>query len=369
MKTILVNYTGKKGGGAQYAYEMTNAFVKSNYKVIAVLSDKLENIELWKKLNIEEIIYVPTYNGYISFLIALFKLVLFKEKYRRLIKKYQIDYIYIPMEQPFTKIVNGLVRKPYILTVHDVTPHSGDNLITKLIGDLLNLGIRKNANFVVLLSNKFVNEYSVKYKYSKDKILVVKHGFFTSLISQTITKMEISNLGKTNFVFFGRITEYKGIDVLLNAYNQYFSENDNISLTIVGSGSIEKYESIIKETKKINIINRWVSDSEIMSFFSIPNTVVVLPYKDATQSGVISLAHMYKVPVIATNTGGLSEQITHNKTGILVNPNDPHDLLKAMRAICNGIYDTQKITETAFITGNNLWQVGVSIIENAIYRT
>ena len=77
-KTILVNYLGRKGGGASYAYEMTKALAQNGAKVVCVLSKYLENKDKWDALENVDIIYVTTYNGYISFIFNYLINVLFK---------------------------------------------------------------------------------------------------------------------------------------------------------------------------------------------------------------------------------------------------------------------------------------------------
>lgn len=60
------------------------------------------------------------------------------------------------------------------------------------------------------------------------------------------------------------------------------------------------------------------------------NIISVCPYKDATQSGVVMVSYDYGIPVIASNVGGLDEQIIDGKTGFLINPNDVDELVYAM---------------------------------------
>ena len=67
------------------------------------------------------------------------------------------------------------------------------------------------------------------------------------------------------------------------------------------------------------MFNYWIPDEEISSFFSSSNVLVVLPYVDATQSGVISLAHSFGRFVLCKRVGGLADQIEEGINGFSFN--------------------------------------------------
>ena len=104
---------------------------------------------------------------------------------------------------------------------------------------------------------------------------------------------------------------------------------------MVGNGDFSPYKNEYKDLVNFRLINRWIDDSEIGSFFCGKNIVTVLPYLNATQSGVINVAMMYRSLVIASNTGGLNEQVQDKETGLLVMPNDENSLMRAMEFAIN----------------------------------
>ena len=101
-------------------------------------------------------------------------------------------------------------------------------------------------------------------------------------------------------------------------------------MTIIGNGDFSEYEEEYSKLEDITIINRWIKDEEVKYFFTGNNIITVLPYLDATQSGVINIAMMNKSLVIATNTGGIGEQVKNKKTGLLVSPNNVKELADTM---------------------------------------
>lgn len=101
-------------------------------------------------------------------------------------------------------------------------------------------------------------------------------------------------------------------------------------MTVAGSGDFSKYHAIFEELPQVKIINRYIADTEIDDYFSVPNTILVLPYLDASQSGVIPIALEYGVPIIASNTGGLKEQMDNGNLGLFSTPGDADSLMKQM---------------------------------------
>ncbi|MFA6813887.1 MAG: glycosyltransferase, partial [Bacteroidaceae bacterium] len=114
------------------------------------------------------------------------------------------------------------------------------------------------------------------------------------------------------------IRDYKGLDLLIEAVNQL---DDNYQLLIAGEsyGSFDKYTAQIQATrnpKKYKVFNRYISDDEVPAFFSAAD-VCILPYRSATQSGITSIAYNFDLPLIATNIGGLSENIEKPGVGLM----------------------------------------------------
>jgi glycosyltransferase involved in cell wall biosynthesis len=125
---------------------------------------------------------------------------------------------------------------------------------------------------------------------------------------------------KKTLLFFGFIRDYKGLDVLLEAFDFL---DDSYQLVIAGEtyGSFDKYQQQIEKMKNkanVFVFNDYITDSQVPVFFSASD-VCVLPYKSATQSGITSIAYHFDVPLIATDVGGLKESISHLITGLIAN--------------------------------------------------
>ena len=93
-------------------------------------------------------------------------------------------------------------------------------------------------------------------------------------------------------------------------------------------GDFKKYEELIDKLEvrnKINLQVRYIPEAEIPIFFSASD-VCVLPYRTATQSGIVGIAYHFEIPVIVTNVGGLAEMVEENKTGLIVKHTEPAEI-------------------------------------------
>lgn len=333
-KRVLINYTGRMGGGAQCALETARALVKENVQVVAVISKYNEEILEWKRLGLEELVCIPTYRNKIEFLInTIFWDVKYRKAMKKLNKKYRIDAIYCPMRTFWSRKINKCIKaKKLIVVNHDPIAHSGDKY--RIWEKLFKAeDIYFEASEIFVHSKKFV-EYVEKEYDKQGKVFHVPHGPL-ELYGKIQNKKKIVEYSKDkiNFLFFGTFSKYKGIQILGEAFRDLSKKYSNITLTLAGSGDFKEYEDIYRGLENVNVINRWIADEEVESLFMGENLVVVLPYIDATQSGVIPIAYKYGVPVIATDVGGLGEQIENEYTGILVEANNVRKLRNAMETL------------------------------------
>ena len=95
----------------------------------------------------------------------------------------------------------------------------------------------------------------------------------------------------------------------------------------------DKYLNLISElnlSDKVYLYTDFIPTSDVKYYFSACDAVI-LPYKDATQSGIVQIAMNFRKPVIATNVGGLGEVVLSDYTGYIVNRENPGELADAIR--------------------------------------
>lgn len=142
---------------------------------------------------------------------------------------------------------------------------------------------------------------------------------FGEKISQSKAREDlgVSNSKKT-LLFFGLIRDYKGLDLLINAFGEL---DETYQLIIAGEvySNLELYEKQIANSKnreRIYFFNQYIPDSEVGRYFSASD-VCVLPYRSATQSGITATSFYYDVPIIATNVGGFQQIIGEPELGLI----------------------------------------------------
>lgn len=131
---------------------------------------------------------------------------------------------------------------------------------------------------------------------------------------------------ETNYIlFFGIIRDYKGLDLLLDAFAKMDYKTKNLKLLVAGEyySNEEKYQTQIKNLGLENdvvVVNQFIKDSEVGRYFCAVD-LIAQPYKNATQSGVTQIAYHFETPILVTNVGGLPEMVPHNKVGYVVDKN------------------------------------------------
>ncbi|OIP84817.1 MAG: glycosyl transferase family 1 [Porphyromonadaceae bacterium CG2_30_38_12] len=123
-------------------------------------------------------------------------------------------------------------------------------------------------------------------------------------------------------LFFGFIRDYKGLDLLLEAFADERLRAFPLKLIVAGEfyENPEPYLSLIARFKLENHVvlrTHFIPDSEVRNYFSVAD-IVAQPYRTATQSGVSQIAYHFEKPMLVTNVGGLSEIVPHNQVGYVV---------------------------------------------------
>lgn len=334
MKIVLL-YLGRKGAGPIYSLEFTRSLLEQGVVVMGIISMYSDNIKDWnlleekyKSTNQFILIKVKTFQSKFQFILNTLNLFFFYQLLKR-ITMFHPDAILATMIHPWHEIIFSLLRKKIlrIKIIHDVDPHVGERSFFKRM--LSKWDIITSDEWIVLTQNSR-NKLQEK-GIDSNHILVIPHAHFGFYNHYSPPK--INNSLNYRIGFFGRICKYKGVDNLLESYMQVVKSIPQLKLLVAGSGALD--EIFIKRCNSINVelYNRWIEDDEVTSLLSKVD-IVVLPYLDASQSGVIPLAFSLGKPVIVTNVGGLSEQVPSD-CGLLVAPNSINQLTKSILYLYN----------------------------------
>lgn len=248
---------------------------------------------------------------------------------------------WIPYFGPCFAVISYIVKKfskkdTKVLYICDnVIPHEkriGDKFFTKL-------AFSQGDYFVVM--SKTVEEDLKLFSKGKPYKLI-PHPVY-NIFGDKVEKSEAKDFilkeygidlqNEKVILFFGYIRKYKGLNYLIDAMPEILKKV-KLKLLVVGEyyGDEEKYREQIRSLgleDDIKVVSDFVPDLNVKYFFSASD-VVVLPYSDATQSGIIQIAYHYDKPVIATDVGGLAEVVRNNETGLIIEPKSPSAIAKAV---------------------------------------
>lgn len=216
----------------------------------------------------------------------------------------------------------------YIITIHNphLQPRKGIkgklmNYLTRILNNkILELSKKKKNIFIHLHSENQKPNVELKYIYAKHPI----SNKYSEYKKITFTKIN----EPISFLFIGNLHYYKGVDIFINSIKHLDkSYRDKCNFTIAGKGDIK----IPEEIKKITTIyNYFLSDQQFLEIMEKTH-IIVLPYREATQSGILSFAVSLNKPVIITNVGNLSEYVLHMNTGIILNKLSYEDLINSYK--------------------------------------
>jgi glycosyltransferase involved in cell wall biosynthesis len=134
-------------------------------------------------------------------------------------------------------------------------------------------------------------------------------------------------------LFFGYIRRYKGLDLLIDAFAR-IAARVPATLLVVGEfyDKRELYDELIDRSSiadRVRIVDQYVPNEDVEIYFKAAD-LVVLPYRSATQSGIVQTSYSFGKPVVVTDVGGLPDVVTDGLTGFVVPRGDAGALADAI---------------------------------------
>ena len=244
-------------------------------------------------------------------------------------------------DRTFLMIYYKLLGKRVVLTVHNVNAARRDLKDTWLNRLTLRVQYRLSDHIFVhteVMKSELVEEFGAR----SSLVAVIPFGINNAAPNTSVTPEDAKRrLGlrpdEKAILFFGRITPYKGLEFLIDAVRQARTRCADYRLIIAGRPDrCEEYWSAIREqirgeVERGEILLRaeFISDEETEVFFKAAD-VVVLPYRDIYQSGVLFLGQSFGLPALVADVGSLKDDVIEGETGFVFKPEDPDDLARAI---------------------------------------
>ena len=227
--------------------------------------------------------------------------------------------------------------KKIVVTMHNVKPHEGG-----VLKELANKSIVSLGSHYIVHTEEGKKDFVELYKKSEDSVDVVPHGILMpDAPMRNLTKSEARSLlkipkDKKVLLFFGIIREYKGLDVLMDAFAKVVEEVPEALLVIAGKPWQDwmYYQNFIDSHNLADFIKTdlaFIPEDDIEKYYQTAD-IVVLPYRhfDA-QSGAGMLALPFGRAMVVTDTGGLSGLVRDSRA--IVKPGDADEMSKILVTI------------------------------------
>lgn len=210
----------------------------------------------------------------------------------------------------FIPFITGVKK---ILTIHDPIPHLGESSWKQSITKKVYHRLAHKFVFYSKYAKCQFEHYYPNLNQPKYLIAFQPYTFNQHFIQ--------SNLKPSCILFFGRISYYKGIDLLMHAIPSILKSYPHQIFVIAGrtDGCQLDYHFLKKYENNILLLNRYINTNEAVKLIQ-KSKFLVCPYRDASQSGVLMTARAIGKPVIATNVGAFAEYIQDGINGLIAEP-------------------------------------------------
>ena len=233
-----------------------------------------------------------------------------------------------------------LLGHKVVYTAHDVIPHDNDTLLNRLIFRF----IYHSQNFIIVHTNYIKTRIQKEFGIKPGKISVIHHGVYRlnyelKIDPESYKKNLGIHKGEYVILFFGIITKYKGLDLLAEALAMVRKKSE-IAVRLIIAGRIQNgFEPEMNYLKNngfkegVDFFLRFIEEEEVRKFFGAAD-LTVLPYREASQSGVMFMSYAHGVPVIAPDLGGFPDDVVPGKSGLLFEAGNAESLSESiLRAI------------------------------------
>jgi glycosyltransferase involved in cell wall biosynthesis len=217
------------------------------------------------------------------------------------------------------------LRIPFVVMVHDADAHPGDGFPFQMV--LQRMLCRRALTVAALTAHVGDRLLAQKLVGTPGRPLVrLRH----PPMQYEFSPRSERKAGTFRLLSFGRLLPYKGLDLLAQSL-ELLGARPGLVVRVVGAGPESPVLSVLRGLPGVSVENRWVPESEVGALFSWADAVV-LPYREASQSGVAAVALAANRYVVATKVGGLEEQLLGEPLAILCEP-DARSLANGLRRV------------------------------------
>jgi glycosyltransferase involved in cell wall biosynthesis len=317
MTKVLLWHWNRKGGGPRYTWELAKALIaRGEVEVTVSFSRQSEFAEEMRTLGVPSL-EVETYTDTRGYLLGLARLPRLRRRMAEFVRSQEVDVVVSTMNHMWSPFVAPAVRRagvPYVLVAHDAETHPGEG------GRLQRRILRRDIALAdaLIAPTRHVGRrlLELRPELTTERLAVIPLGSF-AFAPEPSPPRALPDNGPVELLFFGRLMAYKGIDILAEAYRLLRRRyGTRVRLTVAGAGEEEIYAPLLRDLPGATWDNRWIPESEIGAILARAH-VLLLPYREASQSGSLAAAEYAALPSAATPVGGLAEEIADYGSGVV----------------------------------------------------
>jgi D-inositol-3-phosphate glycosyltransferase len=371
-----------------YAFGLAMALVSKGVGVDAIGGDEMDSPELHVTPNLRFLNFRGNQYENANFAKKLWKLAIYYARLMRYAARPTPRILHILwnnkielFDRTILMAYYKLCGKQIAFTAHNVNQDRRDGKDSPLNRITLRIQYRL-CDHIFVHTKKMKDELCQDFGVAGKAVTVIRHPINDAFPDTDLTPSQAKRqLGlqenEKAILFFGRIRPYKGIEHLLAAFHLLADRHSDYRLIIAGEpkkGS-EEYRSQIEQAVKtefapdqIILKIQFIPDAEMEVYLKAAD-VLVLPYKEIFQSGVLFLAYSFGLPVVATDVGSFREEIVEGQTGFLCQPGDPAELAKAIETyFASDVYRNLKVRRQEikdYADANHSWNAVADLTRNA----
>jgi glycosyltransferase involved in cell wall biosynthesis len=331
-KRVVLHYWGRRGGGSLLTFLLAQYLTDSQAptEIILSLTKQNDDIKAFEASGLP--LLVIDRPSLSSVWRTAWFLPSQLAKHANALASLKPDAVIMTMNSPFAwPFIRVLQRRglKVIYVAHDAEPHPGDYAATwqRVTQDLL----IKGADRVVTLSSNVLRRLTERIPSSSGKMSMIPleavYPTKRSLLPDRQSADEPVRL-----LFYGRLLPYKGLDLLAQALNP-LKNDPRWRLTLAGSGPLEpEMRRAFARWPQVDLELGWISNDQTAELFS-RHHLLLCPYKEASQSGVIAEALSWAMPSLVMPAGALPEQIGHGAAGIIARTGDAEGFRNALVSV------------------------------------
>ncbi len=267
---------------------------------------------------------------------------------------------HLPLDFWFVKICRNRGSK-IVLTVHDLLPHNTGETFRPTFMELY-----RNVDRIICHSNHIQMRLWTEFSVPVEQVSVIPHGpFFYDLVSTSPNNMSQRIRGesdKVHVLWQGIISPYKGVDLLLRAWQQVEAQTKNCSLMIAGTGPLDLLDQLREQVRSLKLqrveLNlRFIPTKDLLELYQAAD-VVVYPYRAITTSGALATGLALGKAIVASDLPVFRELLIDRENALLVDPQDTTELTGALVELARDADLRHRLAETvsAMNFGDQSWQ-------------